>query len=262
MTLPAGTRFGRAAALLAALALLAACANEPVAHEVEIVVQNGAIVVGPGSISARQGDDVTLLIDADADATLHAHGLPDVIAIRAGEPTRVELDTRYAGEFDVELHLGPVADAQDLAMGNGPGAAMAPGSMTHGGPIPAPDEMGVTISLTPDSTDGLNLEILATGFEWAPAAAGGAHVHGQGHAHVYVDGIKRARAYGPWLHLSGLDPGTRHVRVTLNGNAHGAYTRDGEPVAAEASAEVAGGSAGSGHGDSALMVAKLSVEPS
>ena len=250
-----------AAAFGIVLALLAACAEGPAEREVEIVVQNGAMVGGAESISARQGDGVTLLIDSDSDATLHAHGLPEVVSVRAGEPARVVLDTTYVGQFDVELHLvpaGPMAMPADRDFG----AEMEPGAMAHGGPVPAPEAMSVSISLTPDPADGLNLEILTTGFEWAPKGAGGEHVAGEGHAHVYVDGVKRARAYGPWLHLSGLDPGTRHVRVTLNGNAHGEYTRAGQPVAAEASAEVTAAGAGGGHGEAALIVARLNVEPS
>lgn len=250
-----------AAAFGIVLALLAACAEGPAEREVEIVVQNGAMVGGAESISARQGDGVTLLIDSDSDATLHAHGLPEVVSVRAGEPARVVLDTTYVGQFDVELHLvpaGPMAMPADRDLG----AEMEPGAMAHGGPVPAPEAMGVSISLTPDPVDGLNLEILTTGFEWAPEGAGGEHVAGEGHAHVYVDGVKRARAYGPWLHLSGLDPGIRHVRVTLNGNAHGEYTRAGQPVAAEASAEVTAAGAGGGHSEAALIVARLNVDPS
>lgn len=241
-------------------ALLAACEDQPAEQVVEIVVQGGAVLGGPDSISVRQGEGVTLRIDSDTDATLHAHGLPEVVSVRAGEPARVALDTTYVGQFDVELHpvpVGPTAMAAD----QGSGAETVPGAMVHGGPVPAPEGMSVSISLTPDSADGLNLEILTTGFEWAPEGAGGEHVAGQGHAHVYVDGVKHARAYGRWLHLSGLDSGTRQIRVTLNGNAHGEYTRDGRPLAAEASAEVAAAVAGSEHGDS-VMVAKLNVEPS
>ena len=92
----AGDRIGRVAAVaFIATALLAACANEPAEQVVEIFVQNGAIVGGPGSIPARQGDEVTLLIDTDADATLHVHGLPDVVTVRAGEPARVALEATW-----------------------------------------------------------------------------------------------------------------------------------------------------------------------
>lgn len=245
-----------------AAALLAACGDEPVAYEAELVVRNGALVGAPGSISARQGDSVTLLIDSDSDAAVHVHGLPEAVTIGAGEPTRVALNTTYAGEFDVELHLNPPADHSGMSMGPESGTVPAADGMTHGGPVPAPEGMGVSISLAPDSEDGLNLQILTTGFEWSPEGAGGEHVAGEGHAHVYVDGIKHARAYGPWLHLAGLEAGIRQVRVTLNANNHGEYARDGQPLAAEASAEVTVAGAGGGHGGAALIVAKLNVEPS
>ena len=88
------------------------------------------------------------------------------------------------------------ADQPAVAGDSGSGAAMEPGAMGHGGTGPAPAEMSVAISLAPDSVDGLNLEISTTGFEWSPEGAGGEHVAGAGHAHVYVDGVKHARAYG------------------------------------------------------------------
>ena len=49
--------------------------------------------------------------------------------------------------------------------------------------------------------------------------SGGDHVAGEGHAHVYVDGEKIARLYGPWLHIPSLSPGAV-VEVTLNANDH------------------------------------------
>ena len=246
--------------LSAALMLLPACGAEPVVHEAEIVIRNGAVIGAPVVISARQGDSVNLLIDSDADATLHAHGLPEAATVPAGKPTMISLDAAYIGEFDIELHPAPAANNGMLAMGEESHQGMAMdsmemGSMIHGLPVPAPAGMSVSISLTPDTVDGLNLHIMPTGFAWSPQGAGSAHVDGEGHAHVYVDGVKYARAYGPWLHLAGLEPGARQVRVTLNANNHGEYTIAGETVAAEASAEVAATGL-------AMIVTKLSVSAS
>jgi hypothetical protein len=45
---------------------------------------------------------------------------------------------------------------------------------------------------------------------------------GEGHAHLYIDNVKRARLYGTWFHLEDLEPGKHIIRVTLNANNHSA----------------------------------------
>lgn len=86
----------------------------------------------------------------------------------------------------------------------------------------------LTVEATPDPVGGYNLHLLPRGFAFAPAAAGGAHVPGQGHAHVYVDGVKLGRLYGDWVHI----PTGGEVRVTLNANDHRALASGGHPVEA------------------------------
>lgn len=89
----------------------------------------------------------------------------------------------------------------------------------------------VALRLHPDAGSALNLEIVTGNFTFAPEAVNDAHVPGQGHAHVYVDGVKVARAYGPWFHLTDLPPDAE-VRVTLNANSHETLALGNVPIAA------------------------------
>lgn len=91
---------------------------------------------------------------------------------------------------------------------------------------------GVSLMLHPDGRQSRNLEIRVENFTFDPKAVNGAHVSGRGHAHVYVDGVKIGRAYGPWYHLSALPEGEHEVRVTLNANDHTQLAVGGEPVEA------------------------------
>lgn len=110
------------------------------------------------------------------------------------------------------------------------------GAHAHGGSeaVQAPPGMGVSVYVEPDShsTGGLNVRIDTTGFAFAPLSVNGEHVSGEGHAHIYVDGVKVARVYGQWFFLGGLAAGEHEVRVTLTSNAHQPYVADGEPVEA------------------------------
>lgn len=92
---------------------------------------------------------------------------------------------------------------------------------------PAPE---LSITLHPDGRQSRNLEIIARNFTFDPEAVNGEHIPGHGHAHVYVNGVKIARAYAPWFHLSALPVGEHEVRVTLNANDHTQLAVEGEPI--------------------------------
>jgi hypothetical protein len=91
---------------------------------------------------------------------------------------------------------------------------------------------GLSIDLQPDPTGGWNLHIQPTGFRFAPEHAGGPPVPGEGHAHVYANGGKIARAYGPWMHIASLPPGRVELSVTLTTNDRRPIAVDGRPVQA------------------------------
>ncbi len=116
----------------------------------------------------------------------------------------------------------------------------------------------LVIEVLEDRTSGWNLHATLTDFTLAPQRVSTDHVDGEGHMHVYVDGVKLGRVYGEWFHLGQLDPGDRHIRVELSGNDHAQLTLDGEPIEAEAMVAVpepAGDSHGHGHGETALIEA-------
>ena len=91
---------------------------------------------------------------------------------------------------------------------------------------------GLSVVVHADGPQSRNLEIVTTNFIFDPEAVNGPHVPGHGHAHVYLDGVKIARAYSRWFHLSALPEGEHELRVTLNANDHGLLAVAGEPVEA------------------------------
>ncbi|NVK22056.1 MAG: hypothetical protein HWD86_06025 [Kangiellaceae bacterium] len=96
-----------------------------------------------------------------------------------------------------------------------------------------PNIPSVDVEVTPDATAGWNLQIKTHNFEFAPQNANKKHVHGQGHAHLYVNGEKIGRLYGHWHHLPKLGAGEHSIKVTLNTNDHGAYAVNGTEIAVE-----------------------------
>lgn len=98
---------------------------------------------------------------------------------------------------------------------------------------PAPT---LELTLHPDGAQSRNLHLAVTGFAFAPEAVNGSHVPGRGHAHIYVNDVKFARAYAPWVHLDALPKGRHVIRVTLNANDHSQLAHSGKPI--EASLEL------------------------
>ena len=105
----------------------------------------------------------------------------------------------------------------------------------HGEPLiiePGPETPEISISLSADPVSGWNLNIQTSNFVFAAERAGAPHVKGEGHAHVYVNGTKIARAYGEWLHIEALPTGPVEVEVTLNSNDHRVFVVGDSPLAA------------------------------
>lgn len=145
--------------------------------------------------------------------------------------------------FLVAAGNGITLDGHDHAMDHDD---VTMGGMDHGeghahdAPLDLPAEGAPTVAITllPDPVAGYNLRVVATDFEFAPAAAGFTHTAGQGHAHVYVNGKKLARLYGAWMHIATLPGGEAEVQVTLNANDHRTLTVGGQPISAKATVTV------------------------
>lgn len=96
--------------------------------------------------------------------------------------------------------------------------------------LPAQNAPTLSAELLPDPVAGWNLKLDITNFSFAPQNASLGHVPGEGHAHVYVNGAKIARIYGPWYHIDHLPKGTVSVEVALNANSHEELVVDGKPL--------------------------------
>ena len=117
----------------------------------------------------------------------------------------------------------------------------------HDAQIAADSHMSVSISLEQDALTGANLTMVTDGFIFTAENVNKPHVSGEGHAHVYVNGVKVGRLYGPSIHLDKMKAGMNEVRVTLNANTHEEYTWNGQPVTATATIHVEKG--GEGYGE-------------
>lgn len=90
-------------------------------------------------------------------------------------------------------------------------------------------EMQVT--LNDDETWAVNIS--TQNFEFfEPQTEPLAHKDGQGHGHLYLNGLKLQRLYSNTATIGKLPEGRHVITVTLNSNDHKAYAINGEPVSA------------------------------
>ena len=107
--------------------------------------------------------------------------------------------------------------------------------LLENGAGPAPS---VEIALYKDTVTGWNLQVVPQNFTFTPMAVNQEHVPNTGHAHVFVNGEKLARIYGPWTHIGELPAGEGTVSVTLNANTHSPLAVGGIGVEAQKTIKV------------------------
>lgn len=97
--------------------------------------------------------------------------------------------------------------------------------------LPVPS---IQMELKKDSKAGYNLSIRTENYTFTPEKVNTAPVQGEGHAHIYIDGVKIARLYGTEFHIptDTLSKGVHEVQVTLNANEHSDWVKDGTHIQA------------------------------
>ncbi len=92
---------------------------------------------------------------------------------------------------------------------------------------PAPQ---LDFTVDADSSSGWNIHITTQHFSFTPENINTQAKANSGHAHVYVDGYKIARLYGPWYHLKALTRGEHIIRIELNANDHSPWLYNGKKI--------------------------------
>ena len=119
-------------------------------------------------------------------------------------------------------HFGQ--DAQADHMGEHDGFEI---SNLKGSEIP-----GIDGWIKQDSTGSWMLKIITKNFTFEPEKLGLDEQRiNEGHAHLYINGEKKSRIYGPYYDMGTLKPGIYEVKVTLNTNNHKRLMYNGKEIA-------------------------------
>ena len=242
------------AGLVVSMTVLAAACGGGNPEEVEIAVSLQDKQLTPGTIRVGQNDTVTLKIETDTRGSLHLHGYDIEQEVAPGEVTDFVFVADATGRYRIAFH--PAASG---GHGRG-GSGDSHGEMSHNA-LASKTPIGVSVGAEPDGLGGVNVNVMTESWRWAPEEVNLANSPGAGHGHIYVDGVKLNRVYGPHYYLMGLEPGMREIRVTLNASGHNDLTYDGRPVEAAAVVTLEGDGR-TGHPDPSAVDAEaaMSVE--
>ena len=225
----------------------------------------------PETIRVKQGDDVALKLETDRPGSFHIHGYDLEKEAVVGEVTEFQFVTNATGRFRITFHgaastepamtgmdgmksetpmagMDRSSGEHDMSSMSGGGAAS--GSMDHG-PVESAAPVSVDISATV-TEGGVHVKIDTEGWRWAPGEVNSANRDGTGHAHIYADGVKLSRVYGPYHYLPSLESGSHELRVSLNDNGHNELTWQGRALEATTTVFVPEATAMSVHDSSAL----------
>ena len=208
-------------------------------------IVNRATILRREDLQVKRGDLVSLHFTSDEPGEVHLHGYDLTAAVSPDAPGGLTFMADTAGAFGLNFHIF-AADNTPASAGETPGGGNGSAANGHGGngngddghgggshgPLESEVPVSVGIAATTDDAGGVNVHITTEGWRWAPENVNEAHRPGEGHAHIYVDGTKVNRSYGPDYYLSGLAAGERRIRVTLNANSHEELEWDGQPLEA------------------------------
>ncbi len=92
----------------------------------------------------------------------------------------------------------------------------------------------LTISIIKDSMSGVNLHLKTHFFQLESPTQEGDNPSNivEGHGHLYINGKKIQRVYGPDVHIPAkhIKKGVNQISVTLNGHDHSAWIKDGKEI--------------------------------
>jgi len=102
-------------------------------------------------------------------------------------------------------------------------------SLSNG--IRAGDSPRVSLTVTEDVTlEGGRFSVEVENFRFVRKADDAPHVQNEGHAHIYLNGLKLGRLYDSEFTLGAVAPGDYDLTVSLNANTHQPYVHKGEIV--------------------------------
>lgn len=183
---------------------------------------SNAIVVRPEQFDTTAIPAASSAVFSSDGVYLELSGVQD--DLKPGDLVPVTLLFREVGKVGFKAIVSESSDHIMDHTGHHKGASNA----EH--PVPQ-----VSLSLTRKQDEsGWQIDVSTEDFIFFIPQSPAPHSPGQGHAHIYLNGLKLQRLYGNSASFGNLPPGTYTVNVTLNTNMHNVYRANGKAISAKA----------------------------
>ena len=201
-------------------------------QNLQVTLANFAITPEQASTDPVDGEG-HLHLYVDGERVLRFYNEWLHLSLEAGDHTiEVEVSANNHNAYTVECD--PIRAAAAITV---PVSEAAPShDETHD--VDAADAPGIAVDVFDDPKSGWNVHVTVEGFTVTPENVSTDHIEGQGHLHLYVDGVRVTRLYGPWWHLGELTEGDHEISVELATNNHRVYAVNGAALAGSATVSV------------------------
>ncbi|MDA7966477.1 hypothetical protein [Ruegeria sp.] len=214
--------------------------GQPDVLHIYLTMENGASpnrLLTAASVEAAQA---RLVGAVQGDIVLPAHSSPSLSSdgvylevsgvegpLEEGRLVPISLEFAPSGRVATRALIGAPADPHAMHVMQNPDG--------HPQSDPVPE---ISMVVSPNADDGWDVTLQTAHFTFAPEVPDPIHVPGEGHGHLYLNGLKLQRMYSDTASIGALPPGRHHVEVTLNTNTHQEYRSETGPVVARAIIEV------------------------
>ncbi len=209
--------------------------------EIKATDQNNAFVMGAhptfgvaipqGSSPSFSSDGAHIMVNVGSNSYEVGEFIPLTIAFKNSNPQQIKAIVQDPNASSDNMAMGD--DDQDQVMGHAQmdhsmhqmGVAIEMGSAQN------PPSISMNVTQNADTTWSVNLT--TQNFEFfEPETEPLEHKDGQGHGHLYLNGLKLQRMYSTKATIGALPAGQHIISVTLNSNDHRAFSINGAPVSA------------------------------
>jgi copper(I)-binding protein len=209
--------------------------------EIKATDQNNAFVMGAhptfgvaipqGSSPSFSSDGAHIMLNVGASSYKAGEFIPLTIVFKNSNPQQIKAVVEDPNASSENMTIGDSSEAMDHSKMDHSmhqmGAAIEMGSDQN------PPSIEMTVAQNANNSWSINLT--TQNFEFfEPETEPLKHKEGQGHGHLYLNGLKLQRMYSNTATIGALPAGQHIISVTLNSNDHRAFSVEGAPITASA----------------------------
>lgn len=209
--------------------------------EIKATDQNNAFVMGAhptfgvaiprGSSPSFSADGAHIMLNVGTNSYMVGEFIPLTIVFKNAIQQQIKAVVEDPNASSENMTIGDSSEAMDHSKMDHSTHQM--GAAIEMGTDQNPPSIEMTVAQNANNSWSINLT--TQNFEFfEPETEPLEHKEGQGHGHLYLNGLKLQRMYSNTATIGALPAGQHIISVTLNSNDHRAFSVEGAPITASA----------------------------